>query len=55
MDDRERAVIARMMEGDDGAFDEVCRSCSGKLYRMALFITGNRNDSEDVLQETFVE
>ena len=55
MDDRERAVIARMMEGDDGAFDEVYRSCSGKLYRMALFITGNRNDSEDVLQETFVK
>ena len=55
MDNKERAVIARMTEGDDGAFDEVYRSCSGKLYRMALFITGNRNDSEDVLQETFVK
>ena len=55
MDNKERAVIARMTEGDAGAFDEVYRSCSGKLYRMALFITGNRNDSEDVLQETFVK
>lgn len=55
MDLEKRELMIKMKNGDDQAFDEVYRSYSGKLYRMALFITGNRNDSEDVLQETFVK
>ena len=55
MDLEKRELMIKMKNGDDQAFDEVYRSYSGKLYRMALFITGNRSDSEDVLQETFVK
>ncbi len=47
------AFVEKMIEGDERAFDEIYHSYSGKLYRMAYFITGNKNDSEDVLQETF--
>ncbi len=47
------AFVEKMIEGDERAFDELYHSYSGKLYRMAYFITGNKNDSEDVLQETF--
>lgn len=55
MEDKNRALAELMMSGDEAAFDELYHSYSGKLYRMAYFITGNRSDSEDVLQETFVK
>lgn len=55
MEEKKRALIVHMTEGDEAAFDELYHSYSGKLYRMAYFITGNRSDSEDILQETFVK
>lgn len=55
MEERTKALTARMLDGDEAAFDEIYHSYSGKLYRMAYFITGNRSDSEDILQETFVK
>lgn len=55
MEEKNRALAERMISGDEAAFDELYRSYSGKLYRMAYFITGNRSDSEDILQETFVK
>lgn len=53
MKEERTAFVRQMIEGDERAFDELYHSYSGKLYRMAYFITGNRSDSEDVLQETF--
>lgn len=55
MDEEKKALVESMLRGSEEAFDELYRSCSGKLYRMAYFITGNRSDSEDILQETFVK
>lgn len=55
MDDKIRALAERMISGDEAAFDEIYHSYSGKLYRMAYFITGNRSDSEDILQDSFVK
>ncbi len=55
MDDEKLAFVKKMIEGDERAFDGLYHSYSGKLYRMAYFITGNKSDSEDVLQETFVK
>lgn len=55
MEEKNRALIAQMIQGDEAVFDEIYHSYSGKLYRMAYFITGNRSDSEDILQETFVK
>lgn len=55
MDEKNRTDVEKMIQGDESAFDELYRSFSGKLYRMAYFITGNQSDSEDVLQETFVK
>ena len=55
MKEGNRALVESMINGSEAAFDELYRSYSGKLYRMAYFITGNRSDSEDILQETFVK
>lgn len=50
-----QALVENMIQGDQAAFDELYRSYSGKMYRMACFITGSPSDSEDILQETFVK
>ncbi len=55
MMEEKRALVENMINGSEAAFDELYRSYSGKLYRMAYFITGNQSDSEDILQETFVK
>lgn len=55
MDEKIRAYAEKMIQGDGPAFDELYGFYSGKLYRMAYVITGNKSDSEDVLQETFIQ
>lgn len=55
MMEEKKALVESMIDGNEAAFDELYRSYSGKLYRMAYFITGNQGDSEDILQETFVK
>ena len=55
MKEKNRNYVEKMIQGDELAFDELYHIFSGKLYRMAYFITGNKSDSEDVLQETFVK
>lgn len=55
MMEEKRALVESMINGSEAAFDELYHSYSGKLYRMAYFITGNPSDSEDILQETFVK
>lgn len=52
-------TIARQVKslkcGDKAAFDELYAAYVGKLYRMAFTITGNKSDSEDIVQETFIK
>lgn len=48
------ALVSRMMEDDNRAFDELMKHYYNKLYRIAYLISGNYSDSEDILQETFV-
>ena len=35
MDEKNRTDVEKMIQGDESAFDELYRSFSGKLYRMA--------------------
>jgi RNA polymerase sigma-70 factor (ECF subfamily) len=41
--------------GDRNEFARLVDLYSGKIYRLALQITGNTQDAEDVLQETFLK
>lgn len=54
MTDKEKNTIEAMIAGDDGAFAAVYGAFYQKLYRTAYLMSGNRADSEDILQETFV-
>ena len=51
----EAALVAQSREGDGRAFGELVRRYEGKIFRLAQHVTQNREDAEDVLQETFLK
>ena len=51
----ESAVVAQAREGDTEAFGELVRRYEGRIFRLAQHVTQNREDAEDVLQETFMK
>lgn len=53
--DDEAAIVAQARLGDAKAFSELLRRYEGKIFRLALHITQNREDAEDVLQEAFLK
>lgn len=51
----ERELIKAAQIGDFKAFSTLIEEHKDKIYRLALKLTGNRQDAEDVLQETFLK
>ncbi|HTS66927.1 MAG TPA: sigma-70 family RNA polymerase sigma factor [Candidatus Acidoferrales bacterium] len=51
----ESVLVAQAREGDTRAFGELVRRYEGKIFRLAQHVTQNREDAEDVLQETFMK
>ena len=51
----EGVLVAQVRDGDSRAFNELVRRYEGKIFRLAQHITQNREDAEDVLQETFMK
>ncbi len=51
----ESILLAQSREGDTTAFAELVRRYEGRIFRLAQHITQNREDAEDVLQETFMK
>ncbi|MFZ1146336.1 MAG: sigma-70 family RNA polymerase sigma factor [Bryobacteraceae bacterium] len=51
----EAALVAQSREGDARAFGELVRRYERKIFRLAQHVTQNREDAEDVLQETFLK
>jgi RNA polymerase sigma-70 factor (ECF subfamily) len=51
-DDR---LIARLRGGDDDAFDELVARYQDKVYGLALRLSGNPSDAEEILQDTFLQ
>lgn len=51
-DDRELA--ARLVRGDEEAFDEFYRCLSTRLFSLALRLSANRSQAEDMTQEIFL-
>jgi RNA polymerase sigma-70 factor (ECF subfamily) len=48
------ALVERCRKGDLGAFEELYRQHSGRLYSVACRMVGNASDAEDLLQEIFL-
>jgi RNA polymerase sigma-70 factor (ECF subfamily) len=51
----EGVLVSQAREGDTRAFGELVRRYEGKIFRLAQHVTQNREDAEDVLQETFMK
>jgi RNA polymerase sigma-70 factor (ECF subfamily) len=51
----ESDLVAQSRAGDTRAFNELVRRYEGKIFRLGQHITQNREDAEDVLQETFLK
>ena len=49
------ALVARVRQGDETAFDQLVGRYERKIFRLAKNITANQEDAEDVLQETFLK
>ena len=50
----ELQLVERCREGELGAFEELYRQHSGRLFSLAVRMLGNQSDAEDQLQEIFL-
>ena len=55
MDSAEHAIYRAAIQGDREAFEMVIRSTSRNLFAIAYGILQNREEAEDVVQDTFVK
>lgn len=46
-------TILRFLQGDEEAFTLLVRQWEGRVYNLALRMLGNREDAQDVAQDTF--
>jgi RNA polymerase sigma-70 factor (ECF subfamily) len=51
----EHGIIKRCLEGDTGSFQQIVASHTAPLMAAAMTILGNRQDAEDLCQETFIQ
>ncbi len=47
-------IIRRFLDGDDEAFELLVRQWETKVYNLAFRFLGNREDAQDIAQETFL-
>ena len=48
-------AVALARAGDPGAFRQLVERHSRSIFRLAFRMTGNEQDAEDVVQETFLK
>jgi len=51
---KETELVAKAKKGDQSAFSQLVNTYSEKIYNLALRILRNKEDAEDILQETFI-
>jgi len=50
----ERALVLRAQDGESAAFEQLVDLHQGRLFRIAFMVVGDRQDAEDVVQESLV-
>ena len=54
MSDISNELVMKAARGDMAAFEEIYKASSGFVYNIALRITNNRDDADEVTQDVFV-
>ena len=54
VEDDLKDLIARAKAGDRAAFDELVKATYQRVHALALRLTGNEHDADDVVQDTYV-
>jgi len=54
MEENDAGIVAQVLAGDRDAFRVVVERHSATLFRLAYRMTGNEQDAEEVVQETFL-
>ena len=49
-----RDAVRRFLDGEDEAFSQIVRHWERKIYNLAWRMVGNREDAQDVVQDTFL-
>lgn len=50
----ERSLVLRAQDGDAAAFERLVDRHQGRLFRIAFMVVGDRQEAEDLVQETLV-
>ena len=53
--EQEAAVIRRVLDGNVNAFEDLVAAYEKNVYNLALRMTGNAQDAEDMAQEAFIK
>lgn len=53
-EDSDAAQVAKALAGDEEAFRPLVERHSQRLFRLAFRMTGNENEAEELVQETFL-
>jgi RNA polymerase sigma-70 factor (ECF subfamily) len=48
------ALVARVLAGESGAYDELFRRHYARVYNFAVRLTGSRDSAEDIAQSAFI-
>jgi RNA polymerase sigma-70 factor (ECF subfamily) len=54
MESTDGELVVKARAGDPGAFRELVERHAGRLFQLAYRITGNEQDAEDAVQESFL-
>jgi RNA polymerase sigma-70 factor (ECF subfamily) len=54
MEEMDDAAVARARAGDSDGFRQLVEKHSRSVFRLAFRMTGNEQDAEDIVQETFL-
>jgi len=54
MNQKEESLVEALHRGDRYACDDLVQQFSGKIYNVALRLTGHPTEAEEVMQETFI-
>lgn len=55
MQDLDEGILKAAAEGDRNAFEQIYRTFSGFVYAVALRMTRNRQDAEEISQDVFIK